>query len=302
MALEQTAKKIAVWAIAFLFVLQVSGCIAIYAFMEKFFDAQAYDASLEKRGVYATIQESLSGMLTSQIPQEYKGEINAELSAALTKEYVRGQVKPMVANTLSYLSGASPSMRLYFDFSPIAQALSASQSENARSLAPQIQQLNPVINSQLQQISDTLASDPQVAQMRGAFSAANAANAALFVLALVELALIFLLSGDYRSGIENRSGIEKCAGAVFSAGAWGAIGGLMTAFLTGSLVASMIGSMVQADASGGASEVASIMAGMMGDIFYETGMLALLLSLPLLLVGGGVLAYFKFVLKEQAKP
>lgn len=287
----QTAKKGALWLLAFLFVMQLSGCIVLFAFMDKFFDVGVYDRSLEKHGVYATMQASLLDMLTSSMPDEYKPQVKAEFEGALTQQYVRSQVLPMISQLLSYLSGKSSQVQVYFDLSPLAEKLSASQNEVVRAYASQLGAAGQVLNNS--NFSQSIMEDASIQQARSMFSSANGLNAILFVLAIVELALVFFLSDDYCSGV------AKCAGIVFSTGVWSAIGALSMAFLTPNLISSMMGQLMQSRE--GIAPIATTVGAVIGDVFYEIGMLAFLVSLPLIVAGGGVLAYFRFACGQQQK-
>lgn len=292
MDFKQTARKAAIWLLAFIFMLQLSGCILLFAFMEKFFDVNVYDASLAKNNVYQLMQSGLVDMLTGALPPEYKDSVKSEMSAAITPGYIRSQMLPILSQVLAYLSGKSAKMELYFDISPVAQQLAASQNIVVQGYVSQTSIMNSALNNALQSTSDYMQKDESVQKMRQTLPTLNLINIALFFIAIAELALIFFLSSDMKGGI------MKCAGTVFATGLTTVLSGVAMAYLTTPMLNSAVGSMLPSDAN--AAQISSTIISIMGDVFREIGMLTVLLSLPLVLVGGAILAYFKFVYKDAA--
>lgn len=292
MDLAQTSRKAAIWLLAFIFMLQLSGCILLFAFMDKFFDVNIYDASLAKNGVYPLMQTGLVGMLTDSLPLEYKDSVKAEMNAAITPAYMRNQMLPILSQMLAYISGKSPKMELYFDVSPVAQQLAASQNPVVQAYVSQTSTMSSAINNALQSVTLQMETDASVQQMRQTLPSLNILNIVLFFIAIVELALIFFLSNDMKGGI------MKCAGTVFATGVATVLSGVAMAYLTTPLLTSAVGSLIPSDAN--ATQVSSIVIAIMGDIFFEIGILTVLLSIPLVLIGGAILVYFKFVYKDGA--
>ncbi|VVB58373.1 Uncharacterised protein [Candidatus Anstonella stagnisolia] len=288
----QTARKAAIWLLAFIFMLQLSGCLLLFAFMEKFFDVNVYDASLTKNGVYPLMQTGLVGMLTDSLPPEYKGSVKAEMTAAITPQYMRSQMLPILSQMLAYISGKSAKMELYFDISPVAQQLASSQNPVVQAYVSQTGTMSLAINNALQSTSDYMASDASIQQMRQTLPSLNILNIVLFFVAILELALIFFLSNDMKAGM------VKCAGTVFATGMATALSGIALAYLTAPMLNSAVNSMLPSSANAG--QISSIVIAIMGDVFHEIGMLTVLLSLPLILIGGAILLYFKFVYKDGA--
>jgi len=292
MDFAKTARKAAIWLLAFIFMLQLSGCILLFAFTEKFFDVNVYDASLTKNGVYPLMQTGLVGMLTDSLPPEYKDSVKSEMNAAITPEYIRGQMLPILSQMLAYISGKSQKMEIYFDISPAAQALSASQNPVVQGYVSQSSTMSTAINNALQSTSDYMASDASIQKMRETLPSLNILNIIFFFIAIAELALIFYLSHDMKGGI------LKCAGTVFATGMATALSGLAMAYLTTPMLNTAINSMLPSSAN--MAQISSIVISIMGDILYEIGMLTVLLSLPLILIGGAILLYFKFLYKDGA--
>lgn len=248
--------------------LILSASIISQAFVQKFFDPQIYLDSLEGHGLYPGLQKGMVEVFSSRMPDELKENVTATVSRAVTYDYIKGQSTRLITNFLGYFSSKKADLDLTLDLSPIKAAFGNSSDGTMRLLGPEMPS-SMDFGAQMKESGQL----ERLAEFRSQLSGAPAANALAFAISILLLVPVFLLYPAWREGA------AKCLELVFNAGTSSLIGGAVFAFL------SPVGLPMLLGVSSPSQGVASMVSAVMGDVLREIGILIMLYSLPLVLIG-----------------
>lgn len=264
-------KSAAIWLLSSAFVLILSAALISHVFVSVFFEPAPYLASFEKHGLYGGMRQGVIETFSQRMPPSLQQNVSAAVSRAMTEEHVRLETNRLITNFLAYLSARSERLDMVLDVSPIAREFAASQDAQVRSLASEMPTgldfaAQMRATGQLERLSDFRS---QVAQARGANAIAIAASFLLLV-------PIFLLYPSWQQGL------SKCLELILNAGVSTFIGGAIFAFLSPVGLPFLLG--VSSANQGIANAISLVMA----DVLQQIGVLVILYSLPLMIIGFGL--------------
>ncbi|MEM4633660.1 MAG: hypothetical protein QW275_00730 [Candidatus Anstonellaceae archaeon] len=262
------ARKAVLFFLSSAFVFLFSFGIFSYAFIEKFFDVQTYENSLERRGIYGEVAEKLKSSILLSLPYEVQEQASEEIGRAIDEEYARVQVISGIKSASDYLLLKSQELNLHISLEKVKSELGKSESPYLKAAAILLPSKIDLAGS----LSNEQKSQLQSARLQ--ISAIKSFGQIAIPIAILLLIPFFLLQPDCKTGLHEIGKLLSKSG-FFSLTIAASLILLFPAILPNAL------SSLHGPLSQDAYKIGQIIS----DGLSESGRFLLILSLPILLAG-----------------